>query len=125
MSNDPLRTPPARRRATPKPRKSRKLLWILLIPASVFGLLVMFIGAGFLFVYSGQEQPVTATDRDVIVDIDLLAEWMDDYTPDKQGEIIAKTRYIDGSYDVDYEYDIPDDLNAPYPALRTGSGKGV
>ena len=52
MSNDPLQPPPAfQTTATLKPRKSRKLLWILLlIPASVIGLLVMFIGAGALFV---------------------------------------------------------------------------
>ena len=100
----------------PPPRKSRKLLWILiLVPASILGVVMLFLSAGLLFVATGKEEPVSARDRAVLVDIDLLTEWMaDEYIPEKRGETLTKTRYIDGSYDIEYEYDIPEDLTAPY-----------
>ena len=100
----------------PAPRKSKTLIWILiLVPASIIGVLMLFVGWGLLFVATGKEEPVTAADRAVLVDIDLLTEWMvDEYIPEKRGESLIKTRYIDGSYDIEYEYDIPEDLNAPY-----------
>ena len=97
------------------PRKSKKVLWILLlIPGAIIALVLLVVVGGFLFIATGTEEPVTDEDRAVLVDINLVAEWMEDYIPQRRGEKITKTRYIDGSYDIDYEYDIPDDADAPY-----------
>ena len=100
----------------PAPRKKRTLIWILiLVPASIVGVVMLFVGGGLLFIATGKEQPVTARDHAILVDIDMLAEWMyEEYIPEKRGETLIKTRYIDGSYDIEYEYDIPEDMNAPY-----------
>mgnify|MGYP001164129529 CR=1 FL=1 len=91
-------------------------MWVLiLVPASILGLVMLFVGGGLLFIATGKEEPVSAADRAVLVDIDQLSEWMfDEYVPEKRGETLTKTRYIDGSYDIEYEYDIPEDLSAPY-----------
>ncbi|MEE2685458.1 MAG: hypothetical protein VYB09_04045 [Planctomycetota bacterium] len=121
MANYPPSPPPAAwpqqpPPPPPPPRTSRKWIWILiLIPASIVGVVMLFLSAGLLFVATGKEEPVTEADRAVLVDIDHLSEWMfDEYVPEKRGETVTKTRYIDGSYDIEYEYDIPEDLNAPY-----------
>ncbi len=121
MSNYPPPPPPAAWPQQPPPppvppRKSKKLIWILiLVPASILGVVMLFLSAGLLFVATGKEEPVSARDRAVMVDIDQLSEWIfDEYVPEKRGETLTKTRYIDGSYDIEYEYDIPEDLNAPY-----------
>ena len=77
------------------------------------GLAVMLVGGGVLFALATSEEPVTAQERSVVMDIEHLAQWMD-YTPDKRGESLTKTRYIDDSYDVEYEFDLPDDPDAPF-----------
>ena len=97
------------------PRKSKKVLWaLLLIPGAIISLVLLVVVGGFLFMATGTEEPVTGEDRAVLVDINLVAEWMEDYVPERRGEKVTKTRYIDGSYDIDYEYDIPDTEDAPY-----------
>lgn len=101
----------------PRPRKSRKWLWIfLLIPTAVIGAILLFVGAIALFIFTGQDEPVTAQDRAIIVDIHSLANWIENYTPSPQEESIKKTRYMDGSYDVEYEYSLPDDTDGYYLA---------
>ena len=95
------------------PRKSKKVLW-LLIPGAIIGLVLLVVGSAFFFMVTGTDEPVTGEDRAVIVDIHHVAEWMEDFIPQSRGERITKTRYIDGSYDIDYEFDLPDDADAPY-----------
>ncbi len=115
MSNSPL-PPVAHSAANSRPKKSKKgcCLVLVLIPTSLLLLAIGIAGIGFLFVYTAKSVEVTANDRQVILDINDLAEWMEDYSPESQGETYAKHRYIDGSYDVEYEYDRPLDSDAPY-----------
>ena len=45
----------------------------------------------------------------------MLLDWSGDpYASDYSGEKIVKIRFFDNSYDVDYNFDIPENPNAPY-----------
>ena len=81
-------------------------MWIV---GSLVGGVLLIIGLGYLFVVTGDDEPVTARDLEVLVDIDHLAEWMDNgYVPEERAETVIKTRYIDGSYDLEYTYEESD-----------------
>jgi len=82
---------------------SKKYLW-LLIPAVVIlgGILLYGLSVGF----SG-----TPDDRDhaVLLKASDLKAFIDDLSVDPAAERVSKTHYLDGSFDVEYEYDPPGD----------------
>ena len=116
MANDGLAPLPGEEAlGVPKSRKSWSCLGIFLVaPAVIIGVVLLVVAIGTLFVLTGREKPITERDRSVVLDIHDLSKWMEGYTPNTQAESIKKTRYLDGSYDVEYKYDVPDDPEAPY-----------
>lgn len=100
--------------APEKKKKSRKTLYLVLglgigIPLA----LIMFVVAmGLLFEFTSSSEPVGASDRAMLLDAEAVAEWIDDYEVQPGIETVTKTRYIDGSYELDYEYE--DDRDDDY-----------
>jgi hypothetical protein len=72
------------------------------------------IGLGALFNMSGTSVALASDERELVVDISHLKEWMEGYSPDPAGETLEKTRYIDDSYEIEYVYDLPENEEAPY-----------
>jgi hypothetical protein len=98
-----------------RPRHRSTLFWLLLlIPLGLLGVLAAFVGAGALYLFSATEEEVTAKDRQLVVDVEALAEWIGDYVPDPRNETITKTRYIDRSLEIEYVYDGGADESEPY-----------
>ena len=103
MANDGLTPLPGEESLEgPKSRKSWSCLGIFLgVPAVIIGVVLLVVAIGTLFVLTGREKPITERDRSVVLDIHDLSKWMAGYTPNTQAESIKKTRYLDGSYDVE------------------------
>ena len=116
MSFDHTAPPPDFEYGPTPPRKRSKLPWILLlvIPLSMVAVIVFVVGIGALYVLTATEEEVTAEDRQLVVDIQALASSLEDFVPDPSNETITKQRYLDRSYDIEYEYDDPDDDYEPY-----------
>ena len=102
-SDRPRRVPPS---------IARRVLLIGLL--GVGGVLALFAGGVAFFILSAEEMPVTDADRSVIVDVQRLATAMDDFKPAAGAGNYTKTRYVDGSYELDYEYEHPDDATPLY-----------
>lgn len=95
-------------------RKPRVWLWlIVLLPAAIVGTGVLLLGLGFVFNASGESEPFSADERDLLLDVGHLSQWMDGYDPVEGAERVGKTRYFDGSYALEYVYDVADD-EAPF-----------
>ena len=99
----------------PAPRKSRTVLYVVLglAGAALLGLLLL-VGDGVLFMVTAQDEALSADDEAALLTVSVLAEWMEDYSPDLSKETLSKTRYLDRSYDVDYEFDDAGNDVAPY-----------
>jgi len=104
----PLASPPA-------PRKSRSWLFIVLslAGAAVLGFLLV-VGAGALFVLTAKEQPLSANDKSALLTVEDVALWVEGFSPNLSLESFSKKKYLDGSYDIDYEFDDPSEESAPY-----------
>jgi len=88
--------------------KRRRVLLIVLLAVGIpLGVVVLLAVLGGVFVLSGKPQPVTAADRAVVVTIQDLARHMHDFEPVASGETFKKTRYLDGSHQLEYEYKSP------------------
>src|SRR5215813_13372876 len=88
--------------------KRRRVLLIVLLAVGIpLGVVVLLAVLGGVFVLSGKPQPVTAADRAVVVTIQDLARHMHDFEPVASGESFKKTRYLDGSHQLEYEYKSP------------------
>jgi hypothetical protein len=81
--------------------------------AVVLGLLLV-VGTGSLFVLTAKDQPLTAKDKAALLTIEDVALWAGEFSPDKSLESFSKKRYLDGSYEIDYEFEDPADEDAPY-----------
>ena len=124
MTNLPLQQQPPQpqQRVNPNPtgipRQSNSKVWIIVaavIGISIIGGMLLVVGLGALYWATSSEEPLGPNDQAAIVDIDMFLDWSGDtYAPDYSGEKLIKTRFFDGSYDVDYDYDVPEDPNAPY-----------
>ena len=100
------------------PRRTNNKVWLIVaavIGISIIGTIVLVVTVGALYWATSSEEPLGPDDRAAIVDIDTFLAWSGDaYTPDYSGETIIKTRFFDDSYDVDYDFDVPEDPDAPY-----------
>lgn len=104
----PVPPPPPRRRS------SNVFIVVGVVVGVVLLILALFCGFGAFYIYTAQEQPVTAGDRQVIVDAAALAEHMEDFTPNENFETISKLRYLDGSSELDYKYDAASADDEPF-----------
>jgi len=100
------------------PRQSNNKVWIIVaavIGISIIGGMLLVVGLGALYWATSSEEPLGPNDQAAIVDIDMFLDWSGDpYAPDYSGEKLIKTRFLDGSYDVDYDFNVPEDPDAPY-----------
>jgi hypothetical protein len=76
---------------------------------AVVGLIVLVAAAGAFFLYTAEEQPFTDKDRQVVVTVDDLMGVVEDFSPDHDAETTGKSKYIDKSYEIEYEYEHPDE----------------
>lgn len=85
----------------------------MLIIAGVLGLFVVGVLAmSALFVVLSWDQPVHADDRTRVATVDDLAPYFQtDFEIDPTLEKLSKTKYFDGSMDIDYEYEEPERRN--------------
>lgn len=91
-------------------REAKRRTWFWIVAAlvlGVIGILALVVMAGFLFIWSAKSLEVTPADRQLVVTVDELLPWLDDFSPDYAAESIEKTRYFDGSWEVEYVYDHP------------------
>jgi hypothetical protein len=110
----PESAPPPGMSPPPK-RTSRTVLYVILgIFLSIGGVVVLIVGGGAFFLLTAKEVPVTTADREAVLDITDVALWIDDFSPDTSKESLKKTKYIDKSYDIEYECDDPVNDDAPY-----------
>lgn len=93
--------PPRRR----KRRWKKILLWGVLLPVGIVAGLVMM---GVVFYLVAEDLPVRDTDRAVLITAPDLAECADWFDPSKGAETVTKKRFLDGSYEIDYEYEHPE-----------------
>jgi hypothetical protein len=100
------------------PRQSNSKVWIIVaavVGISIIGGILLVVGLAALFWATASEEALGPNDRAAIVDIDMFLDWSGDpYVLDYSGEKIVKTRFFDGSYDVDYDFNVPEDPDAPY-----------
>ena len=99
----------------PQKRNSRTALYVILgLLLSVGGVVVVFVGGGAFFLLTAKDAPVTVADREAVLGITDVALWIDDFLPDTSKESLKKTRFLDKSYDIEYEYDDLLNNDAPY-----------
>ncbi len=100
---------------TAKPKKKKK---VLLVVGLVIGVPILCLlglaSLGALYMLTATEVPITEADRNVVLTAERLAEWIEDFTPDPQHASLSKVRYIDGSIEIEYEYDETENDEAPY-----------
>ncbi len=93
-------------------RKKRRWIWI--IPGIIVIGILGIVAIGLFFEMTATDLDVTDADRAAVLDIAELTEWMEGFAPQSSQEVWSKKRYIDGSIELDYEYDEPENENAPY-----------
>jgi len=82
--------------------------------AALLGVLVI-VGTGSFYLFlTAKEQPLSAKDKAALLTIEDVALWSEDFSLDKSLESFSKKRYLDGSYEIDYEFDDPADEDSPY-----------
>ena len=92
------------------PRRSTATLvcWSIgLATLCIAALAAIVIGLGALFYYTSEEEPVSPQERELVVQAGELAPLLEGVEVDPAAESIVKTRYFDGSFDIDYEYTHP------------------
>jgi hypothetical protein len=89
-----------------KPRKGRSVLFTCGIIAGVVFLACGGLGTAIYFVFIHEfEEPVTATDRGVVITVERLAEFVPNLQPDPSRGKLQKVRHLDGSRELTYEYE--------------------
>ncbi len=132
--------PPLPRDDAPEPEKKRsgwKVLWIVLGAIGAVILLLLTLGLGFTLLQ--KELPVGEQDKQIVVQADVFEEWLEGFSFDAENESWQKLKNIDGTYELNYEYDsdmlyvscmvgVDDsrsDAKISYVAMDTGSEIGA
>jgi hypothetical protein len=93
----------------PRHRKKIGIGTVLLIAgAVVVGLLVLLLTIGAIFYATAEELPITDAERGIVTTASYLAEWSEDLDPSLGVESLNMMRFIDGTVDLEYEYEHPD-----------------
>lgn len=94
----------------PPAKKSKTWLIVLLAVGGCFvGMIALCVIAGLAFEFTKKELPVQPKDRQVVLDIQRLEQYVEGYQSNPQHETIEKHRYFDDSHEVYYEYEDPGD----------------
>ena len=80
----PVVYPPA-----PKPRRSTMFWVMVLVPLCLLAGVLLLVGGGALFYFTAEEEPISDSERQVIIDADTLSECMDGFVPDPVHESIS------------------------------------
>lgn len=92
--------------AYPPPRKKGGALKIVLIVGgSLLLVLAAIVGLAVLFSIAVDERALTASERAKLLTIDDVVPYLENYEPDHSREVARFEKYIDGSYDMSYEYE--------------------
>ena len=94
---------------TPKKQPARVGLVILLaVGIPVAGLLAL-AGVGVLLSTTGKDLPTGDTDRAAVLTVEELGERLQDFAPKPGVAKLSKRRLLDGSHELNYEYDTSTD----------------
>ena len=112
--------------ATPAPKKSRTwlIVGLAIIGSALLGILGI-VGVGSLFVLAAEQQPLSSNDKAALLTIEDVALWMENFSPDKSKESFSKKKYLDGAYDIEYEYDDASNEKAPHVMCSISMEKRV
>ena len=90
----------------PRHRKKTSIWLVLLIAgAVVVGLFALVLTVGAIFLATAEELPIADAERGIVTTASYLAEWSPGFDPSLGVETFTKTRFIDGTVDIEYEYD--------------------
>ncbi len=87
-------------------RKRSRIVGGLLIFAAVtvLAVVVIMVALGALVLFTPVEEPASAADRALVVDIRAVAAQIDDYRPQPSRETFLRRQYFDHSFELDYTY---------------------
>lgn len=89
-------------------RSTSPLKVVLIVVGGLVLSVVALVGLGAAFVFLSWDLPVETEDRARVATVADLARYID-IPIDTENEKWTKTRYLDGSMDIDYEYEEPGD----------------
>lgn len=94
------------RRPPPAPKRSPGKI-IAAVVAVIAVLIVLNIGFGVLMVMMADEQPATAAERELLIDVSMVKDALEFFEPDPTKASAKRLKYFDGSLELDYTYDDP------------------
>ncbi len=101
----------------PIPKKKSSSKKPLLIIGIVVGCVILgilgIVGLGALWIFTAKDQALTEHDRQLVVTVEEVALYFEDFEPSEEYVTFTKERYIDGSIEIFYEYDSPQE-GEPY-----------
>lgn len=101
--------PPDQYPQRPVKKSKTWLIVLIVVGVSLVAVVGMCVVGGLVFEFTKKELPVQPQDREVVLDIQRLETFVDDYQSDPKHETISKHRYLDNSHEVVYEYEDPGD----------------
>jgi hypothetical protein len=109
QSNDDLKELPR-----PRLRHRRPLLFTCGVVGGVLLLVCGGLGTLLYFVFIRDiEEPVTAADRELPISAEHLGRWVNGLGVDPTRGTLRKVRHLDGSRELEYEYESPDGSSHP------------
>ena len=94
------------------PRKTPTALIVVAVLGGVAALVCAVVAFGYFMFMREIEEPVTPAERDVLLTIEKLKEFVDLEADPGRGRV-KRVRYLDGSREVTYEYESPDGAADP------------
>jgi len=121
------------------PRRASPWKTIGIIAGCLGAVVAIFVMLSAAFVLTAREEPASQADMQLVLTIDELAEWFTHFEPQPGVADAKRTKFIDGSYEVSYEYDTDDvylysmfsddkkasDATVSYNALQIGWNIGA
>ncbi len=89
----------------PPPKKKPWLLITLLVVGIPVLIVIGIVGLGALYLATSEESTPSAAELRAVLTVDDLAPYIEGFTASKGAESATKIKFIDGSYDIDYEYE--------------------
>ena len=102
--------------ATDRPRRAWP--WLLaLVPCAAIGTALLLAGLGVVFNASGRSVAPSEAERSLLLTVEELGPWLPPgFIPDPADGRAVRTDYQDGSTELVYVYDAPDEAEAPFVA---------